>query len=376
MSNISILIPDSQDHKSLVLQVIHCLSLQKGIKIYIMSSDKQNYLKYSRHVKHFVHHPETGDSDWVNNIDKEVLKYNIDVILPVFEIGIKRLIENKMYLEAKEKLCILPNFTNFNTAINKGMLYEHLNHNRFPCPKSVVVKGNEIPNLNTLKFPVIAKPVEGFGGGKEVVVLKNNDDVLKYSKSSGFECNTIYQNFIKGYDLCCNVLCDKGIVTAYSIQKASVSEKGDVTPQKGFRFIEEPEVLEITKKVMKSIDWSGVANVDFRYDEEEKIFKIIEINTRYWINVDASAVANLNFPYLHCLSTLDISYEIYRANNISYVNLKGLVKEVVKKPSKVFKIGFLKNNTPLWLALKDPFPMAYRFIWRTKNVIVSKITKA
>jgi predicted ATP-grasp superfamily ATP-dependent carboligase len=57
-------------------------------------------------------------------------------------------------------------------------------------------------------------------------------------------------------------------------------------------------LIEAIKKIMKSLDWSGVANIDCRYDEKEEIFKIIEINTRYWINVDASAIANVNLALL------------------------------------------------------------------------------
>lgn len=372
-SNISVLIPDCQDHKPLVLQVIHSLSLRKDVTIYGMTTVKQNYLKYSRYLKHLSYYPDTEIEGWISNINKEVEKFQIDIVLPVFEIGIRKLIENKNLLKSKNKLCILPSLHNFSIAGDKGKLYTHLSENGFPCPESVVTEANELPDLKSLNFPVIAKPVIGFGGGDEIIVLKDQEDVNKYSKSAKFKCNAIYQNFISGYDLCCNVLCNNGEVVAYSIQNASISDKDDVTPQTGFRFIQEQEVIEITKKVMQSLDWSGVANIDFRYDEVAKTFKIIEINTRYWINIDASAIANVNFPYLHCLLTLDQPKEWQEANRIAYLNLKGLVRQIRKKPSTIFKFGYLKNNTPLMFALKDPIPMVYRFVWRTKNIIVGKL---
>jgi predicted ATP-grasp superfamily ATP-dependent carboligase len=122
---------------------------------------------------------------------------------------------------------------------------------------------------------------------------------------------------------------------------------------------------------MKSLDWSGVANIDCRYDEKDDIFKITEINTRYWINVDASAIAN--FPYLHCLLSKNIKHEVQEAANITYFNLKGVVQQMIKKPAIVFNIGYLKNNTPLMFVLKDPIPILDKFLWRTKNVLVRKI---
>ncbi|MDB9720823.1 hypothetical protein OAA67_02990 [Winogradskyella sp.] len=118
-SHISVLIPDSQDHKLLVLQVVNCLSVHKNVKVFVMSSDKHNYLKYSRYVKHLSYYPETDIKNWIANINTEVKRYAIDVILPVFETGIKKLITNKNLIKQNNKLYLLPNLSNFNTAQNK-----------------------------------------------------------------------------------------------------------------------------------------------------------------------------------------------------------------------------------------------------------------
>lgn len=372
-SDISVLIPDGDDHKLLVLQVINCLSLIKGIKIHVMSTNRHNHLRYSRYVKYVLCYPETNDKDWINNINSAVEKFAIDVILPVFEVGTKRLIENKFHIKEKNKLCALSSLSNFEKAINKGSLYQHLKKNGFPCPKSVIVKPKELPVINDLKFPVIAKPVTGYGGGQEISILKNSIEVQDFNTSNRLSCNIIFQNFIHGYDICCNVLCINGEIKAYSMQKANIFQNGEVTPQIGFSFVKELKLLEIMTNLMKSLDWSGVANIDCRYDENDNTFKIIEINPRFWINVDASAIANVNFPYLFCLSTLNISYKIQEANTIDYLNLKGLVKSIVKNPFLIFRVTYLRKNTPLIFPLKDPIPMIYKFIWRTKNIVVKKL---
>lgn len=108
-------------------------------------------------------------------------------------------------------------------------------------------KPNELPDLKILEFPIIAKLVAGFGGGQRINVLYNSEDVIKYSKSNTFSCDAIYQNFIKGYDLCCNVLCYKGEVVVYSIQKASVINRYNVAPQTEFHFIKNLELIEVIK---------------------------------------------------------------------------------------------------------------------------------
>ena len=85
-----------------------------------------------------------------------VEKYAIDVIMPVFEFGIEKLIENKDLLNQKDKHCILPSLPHFKKAQDKGLLYLYLKANGFPCPESIITKPNELPNLKTLKFPLIA----------------------------------------------------------------------------------------------------------------------------------------------------------------------------------------------------------------------------
>jgi predicted ATP-grasp superfamily ATP-dependent carboligase len=371
----SVLIPDGSDHELLVLQVINCLAHQKGVKIYIMSSKRFSYLRFSRHVKHLIYRPETTTENWIKHIDEIVDTYSIDLILPVFEIGIKHLIVNKSYLRHKDKLCIAPNDLNFKTAGYKDLLYNHLRLNDLPCPESVISNSKNNPDISSLKFPIIAKPVYGFGGGQHSRVLYNEEDKRSYINSVKYSCNTIYQNFIKGHDISCNVLCEDGVLLAYSIQDGNIFKNDGLSPLVGFNFVQDNELLMILHTLIKSLNWSGVANIDFRYDEDNKSYKIIEVNTRYWINVDASALASVNFPYLHCLATLGINFETKSSTQMSYLNLKGFVRSVAKSPSLLLKVHYLSNNTALGYALKDPLPIIYKFVWRTKNILIGKLFK-
>jgi len=371
MKKISVLIPDGEN---LILEyVINCFAKTRDVKVYVMSNKKDNFIRFSRHVEKFLFLKKTDSTlDWINNIDEQIEKFNIDLILPVFEHGIKELIKNKSKLKHKSKLVPLPSLGNFNSARNKWLLYKHLNLYNFACPDSVIIPHNQLPNVRDFTFPVIAKTVEGHGGGKGVKFLKDQKDLLNYYKTISFSCDTIIQEYIAGYDICTNVLCKDGEILAFSIQKATLFEKGDFTYQIGFDFVKNENLMQITKNLMSSLNWSGVANIDWRYDTEEKQFKAIEINTRYWFNTDASAIAGVNFPYLNCLLGIGISFEEPNSNLISYLNLRGVLKTLKKRPLMIFNFSFLKNNTPLFFVLRDPLPIIYKFIWRTKNIIISK----
>jgi D-aspartate ligase len=371
--NLSVLIPDGESH--ILIFIVNCLSLNKNVKIFVMSSEKASHMRYSRLIKKYSYYPKSSDLDWINNIDSEIKKHSINIILPIFEIGIKRIIENQKVLKNKNKLCFLPSLKDFNLARNKGLFYSHLVAHQLPCPKSIIVKPKMLPDFNNLRFPIIIKPVEGYGGGIGVEVLNSSEDVIMYYQKNFFECDTIIQSYINGFDICSNILCKNGHILAYSNQKGNLYGKGELSPQIGFDFVEDENLFKSTKKLMKSLNWSGVANIDWRYDQDDKQFKVIEINTRFWLNTEASAIAGVNFPYLYCLSSLNIKFKIQHANSMSYLNLKGLVYQIKKNPLLIFNIDYLFKNTPLSFALKDPIPMIYKYVSRTKNIIVSRLLK-
>ena len=117
---------------------------------------------------------------------------------------------------------------------------------------------------------------------------------------------------------------------------------------------------------MHTLNWSGLAHIDLRFDQATGTFKVIEINGRFWGSVDASMLAGVNFAHLYIKASLEDVAEATNYNTISYLNLKGLVKRVWRTPFIIFNYKFLKHHTPLFFALKDPLPVMFRFFNRTR----------
>jgi len=372
--NLSVLIPDGESH--ILLYVVNCLAQQKDIDVHIMSNTRDNPMRYSRYVRSFSYYPESKtDIEWIENINKEIEKKSIDVVMPIFETGIRKLIAYKKHINDNTKLGILPSLTNFNSAINKGMLSIYLEENNIPNPKSILIDSfKDINKIDGLNFPIIIKPSEGFGGGKGIKVFKNKESIKKYFNESSFEYANIVQEYIEGYDIDCSVLCRKGDILAFTIQKGNMIGKNQFAPQFGLSFLYEQELYNVVQRLMKSLDWNGVAHIDMRYDQNTKEFKVIEINTRFWVSLDASLIAGINFPYLYCLSSMGNIFQKPQYKYIEYLNLKGLIKKIKQDIKFIFKLNFMINNTPLKFALKDPVPMIYKFISRTKNILTSRFT--
>lgn len=372
----SVLIPDGES-KYLML-VLNCLSLVKGIKVHMMSNEKYMAMRYSNRISSFSYYPKTtDDSLWISNINKELTKYKIDVLMPIFNKGIMALNMNKNLLNNECALVALPPLDSLNTALNKWSLAEHMKDNLIAGPKSIDLKPAEFKQIDqfNFRFPCLIKPKVNTGGGEGIHKINSKEDLIQYIKINNPVNTLLLQEYITGFDLGCNVLCSQGQILATTIQKGNLYNNIPYSPQIGLQFIKENKVLELAKKLMKTLNWSGVANIDMIYDQERDLVQILEINPRYWLTIDASAIAGVNFPYLYCLHALDVTFEVPAYSELNYLNLKGLVKSVRKDPLLLLNFKFIWNNTPFKFAVKDPLPMIYHFIWRTKNIFLQRVRK-
>jgi D-aspartate ligase len=367
----SILIPDGEG--SSLQNVLYCVSPLKNIRLYVMSTKMNHHLRYSRHVYRFFYFPQkTHVADWIQDINQVVEENSIDVIMPIWDRGIKKLIEHKSLLKS-DKLIPLSSLDNFITAANKGLLAKHLEGVGIPVPKTVLLSLEIIQKKEklTLEFPILAKPLNS-GNGKGIVKFKNQDALEKHFENIGLKEKYILQEFKRGVDFCCNVLCYEGEILAYTIQKGTFWDSKPFTAQVGMDFVYNEPLYQMMKKLMKSLHWSGVANIDLLFDPEAEMFYVLEINPRFWNSLTASLMAGVNLPQLLIQLTIDknIKYQGYK--QFSYVNLHGL-KQVYKKDKVLlFKTGFIWKNTPLRYKIDDPVPIVYMFLRRLKQGLSGK----
>lgn len=55
------------------------------------------------------------------------------------------------------------------------------------------------------------------------------------------------------------------------------------------------EIIELGKKVFENISYKGIGSIEFKFDERDKRYKLIEINPRIWQQNHQATVAGLNF---------------------------------------------------------------------------------
>lgn len=136
-------------------------------------------------------------------------------------------------------------------------------------------------------FPCVVKPIcgekFGLGAAKRYHIAKDADSLQKYIdlffNITG--AAPIVQKYLNGAGAGCSVLCRDGEVF-YAICHKRVREYpisgGPSTCCESFY---DEKLVNYAKKIVKSISYSGVAMIEFKYDNSGKAH-LLEINPRVW----------------------------------------------------------------------------------------------
>jgi D-aspartate ligase len=367
---ISVLIPDGE--KAILSSILNCVSQIKNIRLYVMSTNKDNPLRYSRYVHHYLFFPQTSNElDWISNINKVTQEHEIDVIMPVWEQAIKAILKNKNQLKSPEKLVPLPSLQDFTIAGSKDLLADHLHRFGIPGARTIPLTLDlfEDKSKFILNFPLLAKPLKS-GSGRGIVKFKDFETLAEYFKVNGLKEDYILQEFIKGEDYGCNLLCRDGEIMAYTIQKGNLWDSSKpYSAQIGLDFIYDEKLFQTVKKLMKSLNWNGITDIDLLYDPENDVFNIVEINPRFWATLTAALMAGINYPHLLILMAMNKDIEPQSYKHMPYVNLLGFKQHCKKNMAFIFKVDFIWKNTPLKFRIGDPVPNAIKYFSETKNYI-------
>jgi len=298
MKRISVLIPDAD----VQLNVACCLAASKQAVVHGFALHPAPLVKHSRFFASFEEYKGEFDVEfWLNRIGEIVEEQRIDVVLPISEFVTRTLSEHRQALSWAAKLPPLPNSHAFDIATNKAKLAGFLDGHGIPHPPTVVVTaGNPThERLSVLQFPVLAKPPLS-SGGIGIRRFEGLESLAAFLAEQPSEERWVVQTLIEGRDLCVNVLCREGRILAATAQHAITASLTPFGSPIGIEFGDDPPAMNIAERLIRELGWSGVANIDMRFDALREIPLVLEINGRYWFSLLGSLNAGINFPLLAC----------------------------------------------------------------------------
>jgi predicted ATP-grasp superfamily ATP-dependent carboligase len=258
----------------------------------------------------------------------------------------------------------VPDEKAFKIANNKWLLSQFLKEHSIPSPPTVLVTQDQLFDENLeLEFPVLLKPVMAWGGDgiERFDDASDLKDYLEQQNPEKVKGRFIIQSFLPGRVVGVNVLSHGGKILAMTMQRGIIPNTQKYAAAGAIEFIKENRFAAIALQLVAALGWSGFANIDTLHDSRDDCLKILEINARFWGSLRGSLIAGVSFPYLTCLSALDIPFPMPDYQLARYFHPKTAMRAGVSKlrgRGQAGKVRFQETGLKFFVA--DPLAEVVR----------------
>lgn len=262
-----------------------------GVPVYVCLKDAYSVARYSNSVKEFfiIDNNDELEKKILGLADKNTL------LFPTSDDYIDFIVEIYDNLNGKMQIG-LPSLDIINTFNNKRNAYEYIKsldvHQPISfCPNSI----EEVLKLaDTIEYPIVVKPaiMHSFHKqfGKKAYLCIDKDSLIekvKFIHENKYPINQILlQEYLSGgaktlYSY--GVYAENGEPQAWIMANRIRQNPMDFGNSTTFAITcKIPEIEDAARKILSATKYTGLAEIEFMYDEKNGVYKFLEINTRAW----------------------------------------------------------------------------------------------
>jgi predicted ATP-grasp superfamily ATP-dependent carboligase len=246
--------------------------------------------QYSKYCNKFILCPEFNSIDFIDFLIDLAKSKGIEncVLIPSNDHAVLSLYTNA---ERLKKYYLFPenDLVKINTIYNKFELCQLANRVGVSTPKFVE------STIESLNFPVLVKGKRGLDFykkyGKKVVLLNSHEDYIAFSKNNtDSDENIFFQELINKDDQYHTVsfacYSELGIIKHYWCGEKLAEHPVRFGTATVAQSVQITELEEIVQKILQELNYSGVCEIEFLYDDQTDQFNLIEINARTWLWVE------------------------------------------------------------------------------------------
>jgi predicted ATP-grasp superfamily ATP-dependent carboligase len=235
-----------------------------------------------------VHEPGAFVSWIVNFIRRE----QVDVVLPVGDATTYLLSQMKGQVEAHSRLPVA-DWESMAIASSKAATAALAQDIGVPTPK-VYSNVEEVQ-----QFPVVVKASIGSGRVRYV----NSAGELRRLDTRG----AVIQEYVPGIGFGFFAFLNRGKEEAVFMHKRLREYPITGGASTAAQSIKDPVLLNLGLRLLKALKWDGVAMVEFKLDLRDGVYKLMEINPKFWGSLDLAVAAGVDFPWLPVARACGIS---------------------------------------------------------------------
>ena len=331
---------------------------RKGMRVVVGDSSRKSLASASKYCIEYVCYPSPVENPgkFSRYVTEFVKAGNIDMVIPMSDITTYILSKNQAI---KRYTCLpLPTHKSFDFVSNKSSLVKFAHEMGVPIPNTVVIDKDCSLNsvIDDLRYPIVVKPSRsryetenGWLFSRVLYANSRNELLNLYKEKEYLRYPFLLQERVNGPGLGIFGLWKNGELVA-DFGHRRLRER---PPSGGVSVLRESiavdtQLREYAIKLLKPLEWHGVAMVEFKLNLETCEAVLMEVNGRFWGSLQLAIDAGVNFPYL--LSKLaDKESVVERPEQILGIKSRWLLGDIDHLILRLFKSESklnLPNNFP------------------------------
>ena len=224
--------------------------------------------------------------------------------------------------------------SSIDALLNKDRQYKFAKRIGIPIPKTFSSTSFDDLQRNSLSliYPVVIKGTDSHKWRQvfncKAILVNNFNELLKYyGIASNKKINIVVQEMIIGpnrghFKVCAYFSKEKELLGVFSTQKIRQfpSNFGIGSYMRSYR---QPDLIKLGLKLFEGLGYHGMGSIEFKKDERDGKFKLVELNARFWLQNIQAYNAGVNFPlinYMDCIGAKSSPCLTF-GNNVYWLDL-------------------------------------------------------
>lgn len=276
----------------------------------VVSYDQEDMGRVSRYITKLFESPkpDVDPEPFIEFLIDLAKTYPHALLIPASDASLKAISIHKEVLD-KYFTIACPEWEIIQKIIDKKQTYAIAEKAGIPTPRTLhphtIDEAEHI--AGSMEFPYLLKPCQShlyFEKFRRKMLLVNSIPETLKAFREAFEAglDVVLQEFIPGPDTNgVNYNCyfgdGKPLVefTAKKIRNAPTQYGSPCSVVSA----EVPQVLESGRKILSALDFYGYACTEFKYDDRDKKYKLMEVNGRHNLSGLLATICGINFPVIH-----------------------------------------------------------------------------
>lgn len=278
---------------------------------------------------------------------------------------------------------ILPEDQVLNMILNKSMQFDLVRTFGIQIPDYISSLSKEFNIKSIDRYPVVIKPVfiqswkkkfknKGFQADNYSDLERQIGDIdlaaypvliqkiIPGGIENNYECSFYYSN-------------SGGFIQSFTVQKLRQwpLRYGSATLT---RTVKNSDVEDASKLLLENLGWKGFANVEFKLDPDDGVYKFIEINARVWQQISHAEALGVNYPLMmfnDCTGGAQLGFsQNYKINSFwldASSDFLSVIRGFRNRQESLFNIlkGYLRADSYGLLSMDDIKPFLNSIgIWK------------